>query len=105
MALHELKLLFVHVVANASKVHADPASVLIVTAQQLREGCRPLFGKIDAVFRALPIAGFHHVVRLEGFDEPIDHFLRRDRLLIFLLVSVWNLFEERDDAVENPSPQ
>ena len=105
MPLHELKLLYVHIVANASEIYADLAPVLFIAGQQLGEGCRALLGKGDALFPDLPVLGFNHIIRLERFDETIDHPLRGDRLLIFLLVASGNGLEQRDNVVENTSPQ
>ena len=78
---------------------------LFIAGQQLGKECRTLLGKVDAIFLDLSVAGFHHIIRLERFDETIDHRLRGDRLLIFLLVASGNGFKQRDNVVENTSPQ
>ena len=105
MALHKLKLLAIHIMANTSQIDADLAPTLIVLAQQLGRGRGPLLGELNPILLALAAVNFDHVVRLKCLDESIDHPLGRNRLLILLLVSSGYLFEERDDVVVGPSPQ
>jgi hypothetical protein len=105
MALLKTKCLVVHVVANASEIDANFATIVLVALKQFIDQGSSLLGKIDPIRRCLARFRLDYQIWLECFDKAMKHDFRRDLFLVSLAISRGHRFEKRDNEVEPTAPQ
>jgi hypothetical protein len=105
MALLKTKCLVVHVVAHASEIDAEFATILLIAFKHLIDQGGSLLRKIDPIRRCLAPLRLDYQIRLECFDKAMKHDLRRDRFLVSLAIPRGHSLEKRDDEVETTAPQ